>query len=214
LIAAVALAGLLVSNRLYDQGIPHYVSRKLGHAIGGIAFLLCGRFFSTAVWPICLAAGFSLLLGGARLLRPLAFRGVGGGARGGHVLAEVWFPAVAIPVFGVGWYWLKLPAVAVACLLFMAWGDCVTGLVRFKVYGRPVKGIWGSLAMLVVCLAIAGFMIRPFWVGAVGAGIAVLSEWAFGDAGVIKWGDDNWAIPATSLAAIAGLMAALHILPV
>jgi dolichol kinase len=95
-------------------------------------------------------------------------------------------------------------------LLFMAWGDCVTGLVRFKVYGKPVKGLWGSVAMLAVCLAISRAFVAPFWIGAVASAIAVATEWAFGDAGIIRWADDNWAIPVTSLAGILGLLALTH----
>jgi hypothetical protein len=37
--------------------------------------------------------------------------------------------------------------------------------------------------------------------------VAVATEWAFGDAGIIKWADDNWAIPVTSLASILILLA-------
>ena len=84
----------------------------------------------------------------------------------------------------------------------MAWGDCVTGLVRSEVYGKPVKGLWGSLAMLVVCLAISWAFIKPFWIGIISSIIATGTEWAFGDTGIVKWADDNWAVPVISLASI------------
>jgi hypothetical protein len=90
LISGVVLAGLWLSNILYDLGIPHYLSRKIGHSAGGVAFLLCGIFFSSAGWPIILAAAFTLLLWGARVLKPEAFRGVGGSGRNKRVWAEVW----------------------------------------------------------------------------------------------------------------------------
>jgi len=105
------------------------------------------------------------------------------------------------------WLWLKKPLFAVSSLLFMAWGDCVTGLVRYRVYHRPVKGLWGSAAMLGVCLAISWAYLRPFWIGAVGSVVAVATEWAFGDVGIIRWADDNWAIPVTSLASMLALLA-------
>jgi len=200
--AGVALAGLWISNILFDLGVPHYISRKVGHSAGGAAFLMCGLLFSSSAWPIILATGFTVMLAAARLTEPSAFRGVGGSGREKATIAEIWFPLVAIPVFAIAWGWLKLPLVAVTCLLFMAWGDCITGLVRFKVYGRPVKGIWGSFAMLLVCLAVSGAFMSPFWIGAVASGVAVLTEWAAGDVGLLRWADDNWAIPATSLATI------------
>ncbi len=207
LISGVVLAGLWISNILYDLGIPHYLSRKIGHSAGGVAFLLSGIFFSSAGWPIVLALAFTLLLWGARLIKPGTFRGVGGSGRDKKVLAEVWFSGVAVPVFIIGWQWMDKPAVAVSCLLFMAWGDCVTGIVRYKVYARPVKGLWGSLGMFVVCLAISLAFIKPFWVGAAGSVTAAVAEWVFGDLGLIKWGDDNWAIPLVSLGTILGLQA-------
>jgi len=210
LVLGIVIVGLWISNILFDLGVPHYVSRKVGHSAGGVGFLLCGCLFPSALWPITLAAGFTLLLWMARAVKPDAFRGVGGSGRGKDVKSEVWFALVAVPVFGVGWLWLKQPLVAVACLLFMAWGDCVTGLVRFKVYHRAVKGVWGSAAMLVICLAISWAYVRPFWVGAVGSVIAVATEWAFGDVGIIKWADDNWAIPITSLTGMLILLALTH----
>jgi len=124
-------------------------------------------------------------------------------------MAEIWFTLVAVPVFGVSWLWLNRPGVAVASLLFMAWGDGVTGLVRSQVYQRPVKGLWGSLAMFGVCLSVSWVFIEPFWIGAVASVVAVIGEWAFGDYGVLKWADDNWAIPLVSMATILGLMASL-----
>ena len=207
LISGVVLAGLWLSNILYDLGIPHYLSRKIGHSAGGVAFLLCGIFFSSAGWPIILAVAFTLLLWGARVLKPETFRGVGGSGRNKRVWAEVWFAGVALPVFVVGWMVLKKPLISVSCLLFMAWGDCVTGIIRYKVYARPVKGLWGSLGMLVVCLGISLAFVKPFWAGVAGSFMATVAEWLFGDLGLIKWGDDNWAIPLVGLGTILGLLA-------
>jgi len=154
-----------------------------------------------------LTFSFGLLLWIARLRRPQTFRGVGGSGRSPNVLSEIWFAWIAVPIFAIGWLWLDQPFIAVSCLLFMAWGDCVTGLVRNQVYQKPVKGLWGSLAMLIVCLTISWAFIHPFWIGAAGSLIATVTEWAFGDVGVFKWADDNWAVPVISLAFILGLAA-------
>ncbi|HVP56619.1 MAG TPA: hypothetical protein VMU02_00865 [bacterium] len=209
-VVGVVLVGLWISNILYDLKVPHYLSRKVGHSAGGVGFLLCGSLFSSAVWPIALSGGFAALLWVARGLKPDAFRGVGGSGRGKDARAEVWFALIAVPVFAVGWLWLGRPMVAMVSLLFMAWGDCVTGLVRFRVYGKPVKGLWGSGAMLAVCLAIAWAFLKPFWIGAAGSVVAVITEWAFGDVGTVKWADDNWAIPLTSMASMLLLLALVH----
>jgi dolichol kinase len=202
----VVLTGLWISNVLYDRGVPNYVSRKIGHLAGGIAFLFA-FFFSNADWPIIIATGFGILLLIARLVKPGIIRGVGGTGRSNKVVAELWFPWVAVPIFAISWFWLAKPAVSVACLLFMAWGDGITGFVRSIVYRKAVKGWWGSLAMLCVCLVISVFFIRPFWIGVTASVVAVVAEQSFGEYGIFKWGDDNWAIPVTSMITILGLMA-------
>ncbi len=207
MVISVALVGLWVSNMLYDWQVPHYISRKIGHSAGGLAFLMTIFFFSSAAWPIILTTGFALLLWLARLLRPQTFRGVGGSGRNSNSMSEVWFASIAVPAFVIGWLWLNKPFITVACLLFMAWGDCVTGLVRSDIYKKPVKGLWGSLAMLIVCLIISWAFIQPFWIGATVSVIATITEWSFGDVGLLKWADDNWAIPLVSLAAVLGIFA-------
>jgi phytol kinase len=206
LILGVVVVGLWISNFLYDLKIPHYISRKIGHSAGGAGFLIAGFGFSSARWPIILAFSFGFILWAARLIRPQTFRGVGGSGRN-NSMAEVWFAWVAVPLFIIGWLWLDKPFLTISCLLFMAWGDCVTGLVRAEVYGRPVKGLWGSLAMLLVCLVISWAFIRPLWIGFAGSVIATITEWTFGDVGIIKWADDNWAVPIISLAAALGISA-------
>jgi dolichol kinase len=202
------LTGLWIANILYDLRVPHYISRKVGHSAGGVSFVLSPFLFSSAWWPIGLAGAFSIVLWLARRLRPRTFRGVGGSGRHPNVMAEVWFALISVPVFAIGWLWLHLPWIAMSCLLFMAWGDCLTGLVRSQVYGRAVKGLWGSVAMLVVCLIIAWAFVQPLWIGILGAGVATITEYAFGDTGHVKWADDNWAVPVLSLAAILGIFAA------
>jgi len=202
----VALVGLWISNLTFDRGVPNYISRKIGHLAGGIAFLIA-FFLSTPGWAIIVASGFGVLLLVARLVKPEIIRGVGGTGRDNRVLAEIWFPWVAVPVFIVSWLWLNQPAVSVACLLFMAWGDGITGLVRSMVYRKAVKGLWGSFAMACICLVIAAIFIRPFWIGIVASVVAVIVERTFGEYGIFKWGDDNWAIPLASMATVSGLMA-------
>ncbi|HEX7474350.1 MAG TPA: hypothetical protein VF318_00150 [Dehalococcoidales bacterium] len=208
LVIGSVLVGLWISNTLYDLKVPHYISRKIGHAAGGLGFLICTYAFTSAWWPMILSFSFGLVLWVARLVRPHTFRGVGGSGRPTNAMAEVWFPWVAVPVFAVGWGWLDQPFIAVSCLLFMAWGDCVTGLVRAEIYGKAVKGLWGSAAMMAICLAISWAFIHPFWIGAVGSMVATVTEWSFGDVGLVKWADDNWAIPIISLACILGIAAA------
>ena len=201
LIAGSVLVGLYLANYFYDKGVEQYISRKVGHGVGGMSFLLCVFLFSSAWWPIILAATFILLLGGARLLKPHTFRGVGGTGRQ-HALAEVFFPVAGTISLGIGWGWLGNPWLAVVPILFMAWGDMLTGIVRSRIYGHEVKGNWGSLAMILVCLVVAYFF-RPYWIGATGAVVATIVE-RFTPLSK-GWIDDNWTIVLVSLAVMAPL---------
>lgn len=210
LIAGAVLVGLWISNILFDLKVPHYTSRKIGHAAGGLGFLLCALLFSSGWWTLGIATAFVIMLWGARFVKPETFRGVGGTGRPTEAMAEVWFPLASLPVIGIGWIWLDKPLIAIACLLTMAWGDCCTGIVRSQIYGKAVKGVWGSVAMFFVCLVIAWCFIEPFWwVGFSVAVGATITEWACGDVSKIRWLrwlDDNLAIPLVSFGiAIGGL---------
>lgn len=210
LIAGATLVGLWISNILFDLKVPHYTSRKIGHATGGLGFLLCALLFSSGWWAFGIAGAFVIMLWGARVIKPDTFRGVGGTGRPTEAMSEIWFPLASLPVIGIGWIWLGEPLIAISCLLFMAWGDCVTGITRSQVYGRAVKGLWGSVAMFITCLIIAWAFISPFWVGAIGALVATITEWACGDVSRVKIFhklDDNLMIPLVSAATVFGILA-------
>lgn len=207
LIAGAALIGLWWANFFYDHGIKHWQSRKIGHFFGGVAFLFCALLFSSFIWPIILASTFTLMLGGARLIKPNAFRGVGGTGRATQAISEVWFPLVSIPIIGIGWGIFDRPIESIACLLMMAWGDCLTGWVRGLKYETPTKGMMGSLVMFITCLIIAWAFLSPLWLGVIVALVATIVEFICGDVSLVKWlrwADDNWAIPSVSFLAFFG----------
>jgi dolichol kinase len=147
-----------------------------------------------------LTTGFTILLLYARLFKPETFRGVGGSGRP-QALAEIHFPATGIVLIGICWGLLDKPWLAIVPLTFMGAGDAITGLIRSKVYGREVKGVIGSIGMLVVCLTLAYF-IEPYWMGVAGALTAVLAEKY---TKTTKYVDDNLTIPLAS-AAVMGIL--------
>lgn len=212
LVSGAVLVGLWVSNYFYDQGIKHWLARKIGHFFGGVGFLLLPFLFpDNWILAVVLVAGFALLLTGARLLKPHTFRGVGGDARPG-ALAELYFPWVAIPILILGWGCWHRPLESVSCLLFMSFGDGLTGWVRALRYSTPTKGLQGSLAMLATCFVLAWAFMTPLWLGTLAAAGATLVEWASGDASSVKWlrwADDNWTIPVVAFAIYFGGLTAL-----
>lgn len=206
LVAGAGIVGLYLSNLMYDYQVPHYTSRKLGHLFGGCAALFALFLFDSWLLPTIIAGAFTILLGLARIYRPHTFRGVGGSGRP-EAAAEFWFPLSMTICWGVGWGIFNQPVISTIATLLMAWGDAVTGIVRSKVYGKPVKGLWGSLAMFVVCLVITATFIRPYYIGVAMSIGAVIAEWSCGDVTPVKFlrkVDDNIGIPIVAL--IIGLL--------
>ncbi len=201
LITGAVMTGLYLANLFYDYHIPQYISRKIGHLGGCAGFLLCPLLFSDFRWPMVLTVGFTTLLLYARAFRPATFRGVGGSGRI-EALAEIHYPATGIITIGVLWGCFKQPWLAIIPLTYMGAGDAITGLIRARVYGREVKGLWGSLGMLVTCLLLSYF-ITPYWIGAAGSVAAVLVE-KFTKTS--RYVDDNLTIPLVS----ATIMSALY----
>jgi dolichol kinase len=75
-------------------------------------------------------------------------------------------------------------------VLYMSFGDAVTGVVRNLLFGRRTKSWWGNLAMAAVCLPI-GAPLGPW--GVFSALFASLIEhFEFGPI------DDNLTIPLSS----------------
>lgn len=200
LIAGVVLIGLYLSNVFLDYGTPNYISRKGAHFVGGVAFLLCALLFSSYIWPLILAVGFTLLLGGARLLKPNAFRGVGGSSRA-HAFAEVFFPAAGALAL-LNWVWSGNAFLGVLPGIYLGFGDMVTGLTRNWHCKKEKKGWCGTLAMLVICLLVS-YLLKPYWIGAVMALTATATE-RFTPL-TRGWIDDNWTLTLGS-ALIGGLL--------
>ena len=130
LVGGAGILGLYLANVFYDYGVPQYISRKVGHLGGAVAFLLSPLLFSSFWWPLILTAGFTGLLLYARMSRPALFRGVGGSGRP-DALAEIHFPATGIVLIGVVWGILDMPWVAIVPLVFMGAGDAETAREGF-----------------------------------------------------------------------------------
>ena len=194
-ISLLVVIGLLLANYFYDRGLPQYVSRKIGHIIGGVGYLLCIALFDSPWIPVVLSTGFTLLLCGARLYQPSTFRGVGGTPRL-HSYSEIFFPLAGTVALYIGWGVFDSKWITLVSILFMAWGDAITGLIRAKFYGKEIKGNMGSVGMLLVCVGII-WIFYPSWIGLIGAVVATLAE-KYTPLSKGFW-DDNYTIVISSL---------------
>jgi dolichol kinase len=123
---------------------------------------------------------------------------------------EVYFAALTTLLLTASWHydvWL-----AVTSLLFMAWGDGVTGIVRNFKYHRRYKGIAGTYAMIAVSLPV-GFVFYGWshgwafgWIGVAGALAASYVE-------KLDVMDDNVSIPVFGYAVMFVLQGLLGVAP-
>ena len=200
LVTFIALWSIAMSNALYDEKVPNYLSRKLAHVGAGIAFVLSAIFFNTGWTIFGITAAFAVLIFLAKWLNPTMIRGIGGAGRPDS-MAELWFPLACATSIGVGWLWLGSPWLGVLPCLFVSFGDAVTGLVRSRVYRKETKGLWGTWAMLATCLGLA-FLVQPVWIGHAGAVVATIAEMV--TKATRRW-DDNPALILGSTA-VMGLL--------
>jgi dolichol kinase len=172
----------------YPEASGTYFGRKVIHILGGgVVALLLPFLFKEPILPLAMA----LLLTVAVYIPH----------RTGKLY--VWFqtPDNMYEVhFTLAWgliafilwfldptYWL-----AAVPLLYMSFGDGVTGIVRNIRYRRRVKGWEGTLGMLAVCIPIGAVL---GYVGVLSAVLATLSEKQ-------PFIDDNVAIPLVASAVL------------
>ncbi len=177
-----------------------YLSRKVVHIFVGVAGLFVPFVFRSLTIPltICLAYSIAILW--------LRARGGLGWISMEQSMGEVYF-AIMLPLLLASTWnfdiWL-----GVTILSYMAFGDAVTGIVRYYVSGRRAKGWEGTVAMLIVS-TIAGYAIYGYAhgplggiSGVVGGVVASLVE----RVGIV---DDNVLIPSVTLPVLVLLRLAL-----
>ncbi len=185
------------------RGMPEnkivYYNRKIIHmAAGGLVALLVPFFFETPVLPFVLSMVLALLTYIPHRTGKLMYwfqvkdniNEVNFCIMWGVVITLAWL------VFGMTkeayWY-------GVIPVVFMSFGDAVTGIVRNALYGHRTKSWYGNLAMLAVTVPIGAVA-----VGLPGAIAGILSSIVehFEIPGVI---DDNITVPLVGFLTILGL---------
>jgi len=182
-------------NYMRKRGASHsvavYYNRKLIHIFaGGVVALLVPKVFTGAAIPLAL----SILLAFITYLPH----------RGGKLMYwfqveenmyEVNFCLMWGLTLTLAWILLGNPLYGIVPIVFMAFGDAVTGIVRNAVFGRRTKHWLGNLAMLAVSLPAGVFMAGL--VGGLAAAVA-----SFIERFELKPIDDNVLISLCSLAVL------------
>lgn len=192
-------AGIGLANFLFDHHVPLYISRKIGHAVCGICFLLCISSLTNIWWLVTffLGCGISAII--IKKIYPQSIRGLANKKSG-----EAQSVLLIAPIILIAYLWAARPAVAISCILFLTWGDAIAGLIRARVANKPNKSLWGSLGMFLICMAIVLWWVRPTWIGITGALGATAVEWACGQ-GILRRINDNWAIPLVTMSIMVSL---------
>ena len=200
-VVLLALLGLVASNFMYDRGVHISLSRRVAPVLGGGAFLVAVAWLE--VWTaVTLSGVLTLFILVLRLGFRRGLRGVSGSFPP-QAWAEITYPMAGTVSLAVGWGLLGDKWLAFVPIAFMAWGDSVAGLARATIWRGNVASIWPSIAMLGFCLAAAA-LFQPYWIGAVGAVVAVAAE-RFRPITHRLW-DDNWVMVAASLG-VMGVLA-------
>ncbi|AWR96447.1 phosphatidate cytidylyltransferase [Acidianus sulfidivorans JP7] len=154
-----------------------YVARKSIHMLGGgIVAVISPYVFSSPFLPIILSYLLSIYLLFHRKGKMLDW------FQDKENQGEVYFTFSFGTILLISWlimpnFWdpgIKYLYVALLPLLYMAFGDGVTGIIRNYVYKKRVKGLWGSVGMLVVCASLGYFLLSIY--GLISGVIATIVE--------------------------------------
>lgn len=180
-----------VSRKMHER-FGTYIARKTIHVLSaGVSVLLMPFLFNDLLFPLLLA-GFAVAL-----------------TLTGHIwktfpwfqekknYADIYFTFACAVLLTVFWNYIRW--IGVLSVLFMAWGDGLTGVVRNFVYKKRTKGLWGNVAMFIVCASLGYFTLG--YVGLIGGVFSAIVE-------KFEWIDDNISVPFGS----ATLMSLLRFL--
>lgn len=179
---------VLLSLALTRRFANVWINRKVIHLSAvpaALAYMYLYREpYVFSAFSLCLAAAFLYFQASPRRMKWFQMR---------RNLGEVFF-CLSFAVISV-LMWDAHRPLAGTIMLFMAVGDSVTGVVRSRFVVEREKHWSGSVAMFVVCAAVALAFLGPW--GVLLALAATLAEYQ-------SWVDDNLAIPL-----VAGLLGVL-----
>ena len=195
LLAAYNIFIVFLVSRKISEKYGTYIARKAIHLLSaGISVLLARLIFSDWLVPLLLGSLMVVFTTFGHIRKPYRWFQIK------KNYADIYFVVACTALLVV--FWNYNVWIGVLSALFLAWGDGLTGVVRNFVYGKRNKGVYGNIAMLAVCMALAYFMNgRVGYVAFVAAAFASIAE-------KFERIDDNISIPFGS-AIIMALLPAL-----
>ena len=174
-----------VLKRGWEPKRGTYLGRKFVHIFGaGVVAVLLPFEFHEPYFPFAFAMLLALLTFTLHRTGRVLYWFQDPANYSETYFALTWGAAVLLT-----WLLDKSFLLAVVPTLFMAWGDGVTGVVRNLMYKKRTKAWEGSVAMLIVCMAVGALM------GVAGVVAGALSTGVERFEGI----DDNISIPLVSL---------------
>ncbi len=195
LLAAYNIFIIFFVSRKISEKYGTYIARKAIHLLSaGISVLLAHLIFSDWLVPLILGSLMVAFTIAGHVRKPYGWFQIK------ENYADIYFTVACTALLVV--FWNYNVWIGVLSALFLAWGDGLTGIVRNFIYGKRNKGVYGNIAMLVICMALAYFMNgRVGYVAFVAAAFASIVE-------KFELVDDNISVPFGS-AIIMALLPAL-----
>ncbi|BCU67437.1 phosphatidate cytidylyltransferase [Sulfolobales archaeon HS-7] len=182
----------LFISRIVEKRTNKYVSRKIIHMLGGgVVATLAPFVFSTPLIIIIMSYLLTIVLLVSRLGRK-GFYWFQEKGNYGEIFFTLSFGTLPLVLWIQNHqYWNMRPEiwVAIVPLMYMSFGDGVTGILRNYIYKKRVKGLWGTVGMLIVS-SVIGYI----YLGLLGILSAIIATFAE----ILPKIDDNITIPLFS----------------
>lgn len=185
-----------IAKKLYERWVSRgmapmravYFNRKIIHILAGGLVAVFLPYFSSWVVPVAMALLLSAFLYVPRRTGRLMYW-----FQTPDNAYEIHFTLSWAFIVFVTWALLDALNIGIASILFMAFGDAVTGIVRNALFGRRTKSWWGNLAMALVSIPLGYIYVGPL--GALAGATASVVEH-------FEWPpvDDNITVPLVSFA--------------
>jgi dolichol kinase len=181
----------LYLSRIFAKTFNTYVARKMLHILGGGIVAIFSPFvFSSPLIPII--ASYIIM---GYLLITRKYGRVLKWFQEESNIGEIYFSFSFGTILLIMWiidnnFWYSNEVwITILPLIFMSFGDGITGIIRNYVYKERKKGLWGTFGMAIFCTSV-GYLVYGL-IGVISAIIATIAE-------LSTKVDDNLTVPFAS----------------